>query len=708
MKKIILLFLLLPLFLAAQTKPDHTLLSSGPLPQKLLNELQAKITSEHAEAAKMGYTQKQPMDSVIWYDTYLYNLLLSGEVLYGDSLGSYVNKVAAELLKNEPEKLSSLHFYVVRSSFPEVYTFRKGYVFLSTGLIAQLENEAQLAFILAHETAHITLKHCEDLNIKEGLELYNREQYSYVQQLREMKTLRSLAEETAADREAVEMIKASAYSSEGIDLAFELFYYRRLPFDDKPFDATIFNTSSFKLRDTLILKETNPIVPHESRTSYSSEDEQLNQRKKELEMDLPEQGRKSFILPKKEFLAVRENARFALCQDYLADRDYMNAIYTSYLLLKKHPGDAYLQAVISKALYAVTIFKSPDRRTPAFAYSGVPDTYQSDSENSIDLESKEVEGHSQAVYYLFEQIEPPELNVMSILYTWKTYKSSGDKSLKPVLDSLFAELFTASHLQQSSFAKLSRDEQKVQDSIAAISDPKEETKYTRIKSQQASSGSTIQSRLEYAFAELFHDKEFADMYAKGYAKKNRSKAGKSLVDFNTKKKEVPKAVIVDPVFSVYPSRKAELKKESEKITQQRALYTSMLAAEIKKKNLSHVILRPADSLNFSTEEYNDRSRLHRWIIERERNGNNLDALVFGAGDMQSLADKYGTPYFAFCAVRNVDQASDRTDHVFKVYNIVTGELAQLDVNFVNYICTPSNLSMAINACVDGLTGSVQK
>jgi len=87
-------------------------------------------------------------------------LLLSGDKLFNDPLTIYVNKVADELLKNEPELRKKIKIYVTKSSDVNAHAFDKGFIFINVGLLAQLENEAQLAFILSHEINQIKNPKC--------------------------------------------------------------------------------------------------------------------------------------------------------------------------------------------------------------------------------------------------------------------------------------------------------------------------------------------------------------------------------------------------------------------------------------------------------------------------------------------------------------------------------------------------------------------
>jgi Zn-dependent protease with chaperone function len=50
-------------------------------------------------------------------------------------------------------------FAVIDSKVPNAFSAPGGYVLVTTGLLAQVENEAQLAGVLAHEVAHVTLRH---------------------------------------------------------------------------------------------------------------------------------------------------------------------------------------------------------------------------------------------------------------------------------------------------------------------------------------------------------------------------------------------------------------------------------------------------------------------------------------------------------------------------------------------------------------------
>jgi len=69
----------------------------------------------------------------------------------------YVNRLGQQLVPDDSEKLYS--FKVTVNPIPTAYTLSTGTVLVSTGMIALLDNEAQLAYVLAHELAHVYKDH---------------------------------------------------------------------------------------------------------------------------------------------------------------------------------------------------------------------------------------------------------------------------------------------------------------------------------------------------------------------------------------------------------------------------------------------------------------------------------------------------------------------------------------------------------------------
>jgi predicted Zn-dependent protease len=94
--------------------------------------------------------------------------LLGQYKMSGDQkLQKYVNLVGTTLTQNCTRPELTFHFIVVESSEINAYSTPGGYVLITTAVLAQMENEAELAGVLAHEISHVTERHIvKELSLK--------------------------------------------------------------------------------------------------------------------------------------------------------------------------------------------------------------------------------------------------------------------------------------------------------------------------------------------------------------------------------------------------------------------------------------------------------------------------------------------------------------------------------------------------------------
>lgn len=76
-----------------------------------------------------------------------------------DQLNLAVAEVGFTVAAYSPRPEISWTFGVIESSSPNAFSTPGGYVLVTRGLLKQLENESQLAGVLAHEIAHVSLRH---------------------------------------------------------------------------------------------------------------------------------------------------------------------------------------------------------------------------------------------------------------------------------------------------------------------------------------------------------------------------------------------------------------------------------------------------------------------------------------------------------------------------------------------------------------------
>ncbi len=93
--------------------------------------------------------------------------------LYENPLAQdYINRVGQSMVPVGSDKLYA--FKIMLNPVPEARSLSTGTVYVSTGLLASIDNEAQLAYVLGHEIAHVEKEHWkDDVLVAEGLEDWN-------------------------------------------------------------------------------------------------------------------------------------------------------------------------------------------------------------------------------------------------------------------------------------------------------------------------------------------------------------------------------------------------------------------------------------------------------------------------------------------------------------------------------------------------------
>ncbi|MBW1895880.1 MAG: M48 family metalloprotease [Deltaproteobacteria bacterium] len=75
---------------------------------------------------------------------------------------SYINRVGQQIVREFPSTPFEFNFYVLKEDVYNAFAGPGGHVFINSGLLAAMDNEAQLAGILAHEVSHVFCRHISE------------------------------------------------------------------------------------------------------------------------------------------------------------------------------------------------------------------------------------------------------------------------------------------------------------------------------------------------------------------------------------------------------------------------------------------------------------------------------------------------------------------------------------------------------------------
>jgi len=88
------------------------------------------------------------------------NAINASGVLYQDvEIENYLNRIAAKLNVNSISPDFSFQIKVVKDPSLNAFAFPNGVIYIHSGILARMDNEAQLAALLAHEMVHCTHRH---------------------------------------------------------------------------------------------------------------------------------------------------------------------------------------------------------------------------------------------------------------------------------------------------------------------------------------------------------------------------------------------------------------------------------------------------------------------------------------------------------------------------------------------------------------------
>jgi predicted Zn-dependent protease len=142
--------------------------------ESLVKELEGyknnrEVTFSDDEKKKMEELAQRPEVKMIIEAVYLehraedteqaHRFYLAGQCFFypNPMLQDYVNKLGQSMVPSGSERWYA--FRIVQDPRPDAWALSTGSIYVTTGLVAMLDNEAQLAYVLAHEVGHVEHRH---------------------------------------------------------------------------------------------------------------------------------------------------------------------------------------------------------------------------------------------------------------------------------------------------------------------------------------------------------------------------------------------------------------------------------------------------------------------------------------------------------------------------------------------------------------------
>lgn len=123
------------------------------------NTKEGKILSGATQVLSSAKEMDYPTERTIGESLALESMQRFGKPVAKESLQQYVNLVGSAVAANSKRPSIPYQFAVLDSSVQNAFAAPGGVIFISKALVGIIDNEAELAAVLAHEVGHVAAKH---------------------------------------------------------------------------------------------------------------------------------------------------------------------------------------------------------------------------------------------------------------------------------------------------------------------------------------------------------------------------------------------------------------------------------------------------------------------------------------------------------------------------------------------------------------------
>jgi len=386
---------------------DNRLVSSGEMPEDFKKAYSEKYYETLNDGEVMDLKKKSTGREFAALTNFsIDRLLKSSRVIYNDYITTYCNDIIRHLLSKQEKNDYDIRMYTLKSNDVNAYSTHQGIIIVTTGLIARLENESQLAFILAHEIAHILNNHNVE-SYSYNSDLFQKDVNNRKNDLEEKilkSSKHSKESEFKADNDGWDMYIKAGYSPSAVVPTFDILLYAYLPISHKTFPYEEVEFDGFEIREKRKDFTLDSIMAEEDVDDSQSSHPNIRKRKDN-------------IIAKIEQLSIQEN-HFTLREqsDFIEIRTlaYQESIYRHVI------QNQYIEALIlidafPEALDDMTLFLN---KAKAMCYYGIQ-LFINNGQRSDIVSSEKHQGEQGSYYHLFKKLNKDEVNLLCFRQIWQ-------------------------------------------------------------------------------------------------------------------------------------------------------------------------------------------------------------------------------------------------------------------------------------------------
>lgn len=293
----------------------------------------------------------------------------------------YLQGILDEIYKSNPGLPRETKVYAMRSSVPNALSFGDGTIGFTLGLLARMETDAQVAFVLCHEMAHYHKEHSKqdlaalarlnyDKDLKKKIDAVRRSEYERYSKLKEIFkglgfsiTHHTRGHEYEADSQGLIYFANTNFNPRAAIRVMEVLDSVDVPQNSnlidfkKHFDSKAY---SFKPSWMDYIKSSTWHAPPEDEDSLKTHPDCLK-RIVALNLQMQSLGADTIGIDNRNndegIQYISTKSQFEMVESEFHFKQYGKSLFRALLLAQQFPDNIYLQAIISKSLYKLYIYQ---------------------------------------------------------------------------------------------------------------------------------------------------------------------------------------------------------------------------------------------------------------------------------------------------------------------------------------------------------------
>lgn len=696
--------------------------SNGSIPEDFTTRSGEKYAADVQSIDNASRKEKKSQKEFLLNSNfYIDRYIQSGNVLFGDPVTEYVNKVADKLLASEPKLRKELRFYTSKSTEVNAFATNQGMVFVNIGLLAQVQNEAQLAFVLAHEIAHYVKKHSLNAYVEQKSMSKTRDFKSLSENQKELILSNySKENEFEADVYALEMLRETEYAFDEFEGVLDVLQYSYLPFDEVPLDSSWFQSKYYKFPGSFLPDTVNRILGDDDFDDDKSSHPNIRKRREAFEEYVSDnnkfKGTKSSLLSEEEFEYIRDLCRFEMTRIYLLNLRYARALYNVYLLSDKYPENLFLKEVKAKALMYAAIYKTNNTGEDLWEAKAEILNISTETEraNPISKSNKNIEGEIYSMFEFLAKTPGEDIAIMAAKSNWESLNTKNKEGMLPFATQSIETLVRRYGLNPKDFYRtteemeaglkenkpkedVKNEENEIEEDTETEEKGKKKTKkkdkYSKIKKKKETNANNYY--IKSAFLELGENTdEFWKLFESKYEEyKDEKEEARKLLAMSLKEKteykkqfykdlkkskkdeesKITKLLVLDPFYYKAKNRDGEIKEvDLQKAESQSFVYRDYLREFSEELNMETTVLSIKELEENDIEKFNDFTILKEWLSENISHGDHL-GFSSQSEEIKALMEKYNCNHLMVTGVLNLNVGiSDELDYLrfMSVFSVI--------------------------------------